>query len=196
MINRLAILMAKRWVDRDIISSDVFDCYVYGWEIILITFIEIANILIVAICTNSLGNAIVFLVTFALVREYTGGYHAETCLRCNVCLTIIYLLNLYLTLNYKADISTLVMITLVSGLVIIYKIGPIENKNKILSNHQKKSSKRISLFLFLGCCAVGLMFIKINVYMTITINITLIEILILMLITKINITQIRIIEER
>jgi len=185
-VGRLASRITKRWIGRNIITSDVYDCYVYGWEIILLTLLEITNILIIGICTNSLGNALIFLVTFVLVRKYTGGYHADTCLKCNVCLVIIYLLNLYVTFNYGADITTLIIITMVSGLIIIYKIGPIENINKQLSNDQKRLNKKISLFLYFGCCAVGFILSKLNVYMAITMNITLIEILALMLIAKIE----------
>jgi len=185
-VARLASRITKGWIARNIITSDVYDCYVYGWEIILLTLLEITNILIIGICTNSLGNAIIFLVTFVLVRKYTGGYHANTCLKCNVCLMIIYLVDLYVTLNYRADITTLIMITMVSGMIIIYKIGPIENINKKLSNDQKRSNKKISLFLYFGCCAVSFIFTNINVHIAITINITLIEILALMLITKIK----------
>lgn len=173
-----------RWVERNIITRDVYDCYVYGWEIILLTLVEISNILIIGICTNSLYNAIIFLVTFVLVRKYTGGYHANTCLKCNICLATIYLLNLYVTLNYKVDVIPLIAITLLSGLIIIYRIGPIENKNKKLNDNQKKSNKKISLFLYFFSCIVSFLFIQISLHMSITIIITLIEILVLMLIAK------------
>lgn len=186
MVNRLASRISSKWIERNIITSDEYDCYVYGWEIILLTLLQITNILTIAIFTNSLGNAIIFIVTFVLVREYTGGYHAKTSLKCNMCLSIIYLLNVYITFNFKADIMILIAITIVSGLIIIYKIGPIENKNKKLSSYQKKSGKKIALFLFSCCCATSFIFTKINVYMAITINITLIEILALMLIAKIE----------
>ena len=190
-MSRLASRITKRWVARNIITSDVYDCYVYGWEIILLTLLEITNILIIGLCTNSLGNAIIFLVTFVLVRKYTGGYHANTSLKCNICLIIIYLLNLYITINYEADIVILIAATLICGIAIIFKIGPIENENKPLSINQKESSKKLSILLFSGCCAVSFIFTKFNTYIAITISITLIEILILMLITKIepNIAQ-------
>lgn len=185
-MSRLASRITKRWVARNIITSDVYDCYVYGWEIILLTLLEITNILIIGLFTNSLGNAIIFLVTFVLVRRYTGGYHANTSLKCNICLVLIYLLNLYITFNYEADIVILITATLICGIVIIFKIGPIENENKQLSINQKESSKKLSLLLFWGCCAVSFIFTRINTYMATTIIITLIEILALMLITKVK----------
>ncbi len=120
MVRQIAGYLSKRWVERNIITSDAYDCYVYGWEVIILIILEVANILIIGICSDTLGSAVIFLVTFVSVRRYTGGYHAKTCLRCNICLSMLYLLNLYITFNLKFMRESIIITFLLVGLIHCY----------------------------------------------------------------------------
>jgi accessory gene regulator B len=52
--------------------------YQYGLEILISGLIGIINILIISILIHRLTQGIVFLIVFIVLREYTGGYHAES----------------------------------------------------------------------------------------------------------------------
>jgi len=183
-VNRLAIKISKRWLDKNIIDADTFECYVYGLEIILQALLGIFNVLLIAIYTNTSCNAVVFLIAFISIRQFTGGYHANTFLKCNMYFLLAYLINIFLTFNLKIGIELFAVVTTVIGLSVIWKAGVIDNPKKRLNKNQKKRNKNKALFLYAFCCMTSILFIKVNVHIAMTINIALLEIVVLMISAK------------
>lgn len=186
MINRLAKRIAYRWVDKKIIQCDIAECYVYGIESIFLSLLGMATVLLLGAFTNTIIKALTFLSVFVSLRKYTGGFHASSCLKCNLCLVMIYILNICVQEIFLNHITMLIMITAIGGLFIVYLTGPIENINKSTCQYQNKESKIKSLILFSVCSVAGILFKSINITLTLTIYTTLIEVLILMIIEKIR----------
>lgn len=176
MITKLAEHLSGRWLRENIITEDLYDCYVYGVQIILLALLGIINILVIGICTNTLKNAVAFLLPFIVIREFTGGYHADNCIKCNLCFSLLYLLNLCITYGFRLPAVWMVFLAGGSGLVVICAIGPVENVHKPLSSGQKKVNRNFALFLSALCCAVSVLFIPGEVTIAVTISVTLMEI--------------------
>lgn len=73
-------------VKNGLIEQDKMAIYKYGYEI-LISNISVA--LIVRAIFSEFIESIIFLMVFAIMRKYCGGYHANTYLKCE----IIFFLN-------------------------------------------------------------------------------------------------------
>lgn len=146
--------------NKKVIDNDEIDVYKYGIEITLSSVLNIFLILIIAAATNTLSVGIVFLIVFISVRKYTGGFHADTYLTCNLTFVCCYMLVLILLrINFMQNVIIHISMILMCFLTILF-LCPIENKNKKIVN--KRKMKIISFFAYLFWYAVSVAFIYIN----------------------------------
>ena len=70
------------------------DCKIYqhGIELFLTCVIEIGLILIAALLCRNFWNTTMFFFGFLPIRVYSGGYHADTRIRCFAVLVIVYII--------------------------------------------------------------------------------------------------------
>lgn len=80
MLNKVSSKLAKRIADGSERRKEAV--YTYGIEIILSTMIGISSILIVSGLLHEFKLGVIFLLVFAPLRVFTGGYHAVTYFRC------------------------------------------------------------------------------------------------------------------
>ena len=76
MIKKLANSMAYFYANNQYIPMSEINSYVYGFEILLSTVINIALVLIIASFLHLFIEAILFMGAFILIRNVGGGYHA------------------------------------------------------------------------------------------------------------------------
>lgn len=141
-----------------LIKSDVIDdnedCvayYRYGLEITISSILNIVLILLVGIISNNFFESIAFLICFIPLRQFTGGYHADTYFKCNLSfVTLFSLLLLIYNITFKFISIYAELTMLVFSLVIFITECPVENKNKPLTDKQKRKN---------GCLAVILGFL-------------------------------------
>lgn len=122
--------------------------YQYGIEITVSSLLNIVIILCLGIITRSISESIVFLVCFMLIRQFTGGFHADTYLKCNLTFGISYIavfLLYHFTAKYFNTYFSL-LITFVS-VIIIWAKCPIENINKPIPERKKKFHKIMAALL-------------------------------------------------
>ena len=89
MLNKVSSKLAKRIADGSERRKEAV--YTYGIEIILSTMIGISSILIVSGLLHEFKLGVIFLLVFAPLRVFTGGYHAVTYFRCFLISNISYL---------------------------------------------------------------------------------------------------------
>lgn len=120
-------------VDSNEISGDIneFRCYKYGIEIALSSILNIVLILSIGTVTGRFIESVIFLAVFIPIRQFSGGYHADTYFRCNMffCISFVMVLLLFEILKVFNSVYLLLAIDLFS-LSIIAFFSPIENRNK------------------------------------------------------------------
>ena len=82
MIARISKMIANYLFKSEIISEHESEIYIYGFETILSGIIDLFITLFLGLLSKSLINSIVFFLMFVSMRIYTGGYHANTYLKC------------------------------------------------------------------------------------------------------------------
>lgn len=149
----LQYLVKTGTIDKD---EDVLAYYRYGLEITISSIVNIILILLIGICSHHFYESIAFLICFVTLRQFTGGYHANTYFKCNFLFSILYIALLIaydLTikqLTYHAD-----ALMLVFSIVTFASECPIEHNNKPLSDIQKKRNKKLSVMLGLLYGSIG-----------------------------------------
>lgn len=104
----------------------------FGLEVMIEKAIFIVIIAALGLLMNCFWESAVFAVSFTLLREYGGGYHAETKKKCFVLsvLTLVAALSIIkLAENFQVMMFPLGGIALISVIYILIK-APIDTPNK------------------------------------------------------------------
>ena len=169
-------------------TDDDIDYYKYGIEIIISSFLNIFWILLIGILFKSLLESMVFLGCFVPLRQFTGGYHAETYFKCNLYLALSFtmILAVFKAFNDYGNLYSDLSMVLFS-LIIIISECPVENKNKDLTADQKRRSKSITVIMCLifSLIAILLRINSIKIGAIIIYTLTLIAILVIVATIKI-----------
>ena len=181
MLNKLAVKLARRLLLQKVIAEDLFDVYVYGFELLISSIFSTGLILVIGVLTHNILQSIAFLLTFILLRQFSGGYHANTYGVCFVVTLSIFAVILLLV-NYIKIYLIYYVILSVIGVCILIGMAPIENPNKKITYVQRKKFKVISVLLFLLLAFMGMTLINWLPHVSNTIFFVLIADLILLFI--------------
>lgn len=132
MIKKLSTLISNQFVKRNIISEDAHDVYTYGVEITISSLIGFVLVMTIGIIFKSLLQAIIFYVIFVALRSMTGGYHAETYLKCNIIFSFITLFTLLFSKaasEIQLSVGIITSIYLPAVAIFLW-LAPVENPNK------------------------------------------------------------------
>lgn len=188
MIHSLADMISNRWIINNIIEAELKPCYVYGIEVFLSSLIGITLLLLIGLLTDSLLKVLVFLAVFIPLRQFTGGYHADTYLQCNIQFVCVFLLNLFVSTILPDKLLPIIgIITILVGVIVILILAPVEHPNKEITYQEKKRSKIIALCMFIAEFAICTITFSINIDVSKTMTLTLLEIILLMIIGKIKV---------
>ena len=140
-------------------QEDEQQYYQYGIEITISSGINIALILFLGVLSGAFLESMVFLVTFIPIRQVSGGYHANTYLKCNVIFGMVFILVIacYRFINVFELYKIIkpfhqIVFSVVCSLIII-AICPVENINKPIRPEKIKYYKIMAALLGL-CCGI------------------------------------------
>lgn len=126
----------------------------YGRSMLFTIIIGMMVAIGIGIYMKMLKKGVVLLMLLLPLRQYCGGYHMKSHIKCIVSSIIIYLIQLimikYLIINTYIQIILLIM-----GLLIILRLAPVDNINNKMNYEEKNYLKKkirviliIELFLY------------------------------------------------
>lgn len=145
----IAKKLSKLLKEADIIKDDQ-EIYEYGFELVLSFITGCALILCISLIVNRFLEGIFFLAAFISIRSFTGGYHATSHLKCNLCLCLVYLIYCVLTNHCNVEFMLTLEIMSWGAIYIIVMHAPLANAKKNISDIEKKifkvKARKITLF--------------------------------------------------
>ena len=78
MTHRLAGILSDYLSREQMIEKDEADIYQYGLEIFMDGVLETLLLVVLGILWGRFWQSICFIVSFTVLRSFTGGYHAAT----------------------------------------------------------------------------------------------------------------------
>lgn len=148
MLNTLATRLARRLLLKNVIIEDHFDVYVYGFELLISSISSTVLIFLIGLLTHNILQTIAFLVTFILLRQFSGGYHANTYGVCFVVTLSVFGLVLLLANHIQIHLTAFWVLSVI-GTFLLIGVAPIENPNKKIIPEQRNKFKLISVVLFI-----------------------------------------------
>lgn len=89
-MNEMVKAMAFYLCKNKVIEKDNMDIYVYGLDILISGVMGTFVILFAGILFNTVSLSVIYLATMIPIRMYTGGYHADTHMKCNISFLMVY----------------------------------------------------------------------------------------------------------
>lgn len=151
MYQKFACKIAEWLLLQKVINREEIEVYQYSIEVLLSDLIYIFIAIITAIVSNSFIESIIFFTSFLTLRKFSGGYHANTYLRCHFLFwanqLIMIILYKLITPEYSRFFSLIIILL---GVICIFKLAPVGSVNKPLSESEKRryrfSSRLIIIF--------------------------------------------------
>lgn len=130
MITSIACYITDFLFSREIIDETDKEIYLYGFEILFASMLNIIMVVLVGLLFGQFLSGICFFVSFSILRKFCGGYHADTYLVCNLVFAInVFIVMLMLKMKIYLSEEMLAGILLVClGIITLY--APVRNKNK------------------------------------------------------------------
>lgn len=159
MFRKLSESISNLLIANEIISDEKQDAYIYGLELLIPQIIFYLGILIIAIITKTIPLSLLFMISYKVLRQYTGGFHCKSAEVCLFVSILIYLMLLLLFYFNSVLIDIVLIIASIIASVILFRFSPIEDKNKPLDNDEKRKYRKLSiLFAIIAILSVVISF--------------------------------------
>ncbi len=155
MISFLSNFIALFLYRKKIIDEKRLPVCAYGFEIIVSTIIGFLLVLTSGIILGEFMEAVLFYCLFVGVRLFTGGYHADTHLKCKMTLLICCLFVLVTSKYLKLSIG-LQCLMLLLYLIVVFLFSPVEHINAPLTTDEKARNGKISIIMAITLTIISL----------------------------------------
>lgn len=128
----------------------------YGLEIVVTRAIFAVIICVMGLLMNCFIESIIFTVSFTMLRQYGGGYHADTRRSCFVLsiLTLVIALGMIKLSMQYFTIMLLVAVFSVISAIYIFAAAPIDTHNRRFDDDEIKIYGRKAKILTVALAAV------------------------------------------
>ncbi len=142
MIQRLSakivqVLIINAQIDTD---SEQKEVYIYGMECFINTVVPVIVLFIWALCVECIIETFIWIVSFTLLRKFTGGYHASSQLKCILGSILLGIINTLVARYIYIPVIGIIGIY-VFCLAISILLCPIASEKKVLSHKEQTRYK-------------------------------------------------------
>lgn len=150
MVSNLSGFLANKLLISSSLSKEERELYEYGLFILMSKLIFFVLACFFGLLFGCLIESAIFYLLFMTIRQFAGGYHASTELKCEImstalffiCSAIINLLEIY---GFENAIA---IATIVAALC-IFLISPVDTPEKPLSDNEYNYYRKISWIILL-----------------------------------------------
>lgn len=145
--------LATTFCSMDIISQNELEIYAFLFNYIFSGITYDVSILLIGFLINRIDISLCYLLTTTPMRQFAGGYHAKTPVKCEIISYIIYFLIVIVSVSnigivLPPAIYTLYMIIYFLCWAVTLCIAPVDTANKRLSITQKRKLKLSLIITF------------------------------------------------
>ena len=168
MYKKISCLIADSLLKSNILSDDKYPLFKYGCELVISNIIYTLIFIIISILTNTFLCSLLFYIGFLITRNFCGGYHASSYIRCHLLFAFNHLL--FITFTYLFPSNFYLIFLAIAGVLCSFCIAcysPVDHKNKQFTKGEyyffRKCSIVISIVIAL-CTVVFIVFSSANMY--------------------------------
>lgn len=149
MIENISRFLAKLLCDDNTEKSSCEEIEVlqYGIECIINILIPLIIIYVYSLISHKTFDMVIWLFSFLLLRNYIGGYHASSHIRCIVFSSIVGILSIIFISHMSTAYFIFKMLIIVLFFIVFLMIGPMLQNESY--NYMQKSLRKKAIFTFM-----------------------------------------------
>ncbi len=182
MEHKVAVILCRHLIDNKTIDKEYEDVYTYGLELLISFIISTSIILAIGLAINKIAETLIYFLVFISLRQFSGGYHADTYLRCKIVTVLTYVLIMVLSDVTRLSIPHYILLFALA--IILLLQGPVENPNKPMTSHQHNRNKVISIVIFLLLFSISISMLLLQFEMHSVFYYSILSVLLLMIVAK------------
>lgn len=144
MLTAISRKLSSFFISKGDITEEERETYDYCFEIFLSTVLNGVFLLAAGLISGKFIYTLLFMFSFILFRSVSGGFHANSHIKCFFTLVCVYAV--FLCFLYFASQNILLVFSIVftlSGSIMIYFLSPMEHPNNPLDDDLRdKLSKK------------------------------------------------------
>lgn len=150
MIERISEYMLQFQIREGAVEAKEKELYKYGYQLLLgrgSSFIFAAAL---SLILGTFFEMLLFLGVFILIRQYAGGYHMESPVKC-ICFSVLLVLGAGIFIKHTDFIQSSIFWRILwgAGIVAIVVLSPVGTKNKPLDALERKVYRKRT-YIILG----------------------------------------------
>lgn len=141
MIEKCAGVVTDWLIKCEMVEETDKELYQYAVYSIFLSLSPLLLAAGVGACMGCIRESVVIIIPFVIIRKFSGGYHTEHAWSCLIgsCLLLLLCIGLSCYIKCEKEISFFTAMAAVS----LICFSPIENKNRLLSQDEKRLYKKI-----------------------------------------------------
>ncbi|MBU3092397.1 accessory gene regulator B family protein [Clostridium sp. CF011] len=129
----------------------------YGTQVILISIYKLIILFVTSYFLKVFTYTLIAFIVFGFLRSFANGVHADSSLKCIFLNYIIFLGNVFLSLNFTLNRTSIIILFLIS-LILVVKYAPADTAERpLVSKKLRKALKLKSIAVVLISCSVSLL---------------------------------------
>lgn len=148
MISKLSVILTEKLYNQKIIEDEDKELYEYALYMIIsyVSFLVLS--LIVGLTTGIVIESLIFFISFCIVRNFAGGVHANTEIKCIIFSTFAIVSSILII-----KVLTYFCLIIVSSVIIVLSIAclmimsPVDTSNKRLNSNEKSKYHKNTIIL-------------------------------------------------
>jgi accessory gene regulator B len=148
MFRQIATKLVGVMVQDKIVLKDEEEIYLYGLETLIASIINVLLTISIGAILGYVVESIVFLAFYCPLRQFAGGYHAPSYLKCTLSFLGIFALTILGYRQFGQYIGSIQMVViLLASCIGVVVLAPIEDPNKVLDLLERRKYKEKAIRL-------------------------------------------------
>lgn len=131
-------------VKRDILDEYCRDEYVYAVTIRAEKIVTYSILFFIAILCDKFVSGMIYSLSFMLLRQTTGGFHAKSYAGCLIGTTLLFVISIEVFAPFLGKHSEMEGIFLLLSILCILRYAPVNHPNMGLSKSEQEAHRRKS----------------------------------------------------
>ena len=133
MVKRISKTVTSAMIERQAVDPAEREIYEYGFQITLSSVISFTSAVVIGFLFSRPLAMLLFLICFASMRMYSGGYHARSYLLCYLellGLSILVMLTTHGVERLSMEVIKLGSISLmIASTIVVFALAPVDHEN-------------------------------------------------------------------